>query len=139
MGFDISKVGLTEAASNGALMVFTDPSTGLPLIDDETQQKIGVTLRSRLSQAGQAKAREQQARRLEQARRGKDASVEQMDAEAAEFLAALTASWTFTELDGQPYPFSYENALKFWSDPRFRAQREQANAWVNDSANFTTR
>ncbi len=138
MAFDISSVGLTAAADNGTFMAFIDPTTGLPAVD-EVGAQIGVSLRSRLSRAAQAKQRDISSRRIEQARRGKDASVEQLEAEGAELLAALTVSWTFTELDGAAFPVSYDNALKFWSDARFRGFREQANGWVADAANFTTR
>lgn len=138
MAFDISKVGLTASADSGVFMAFIDPTTGLPALDD-AGAAVGVTLRSRLSRAAQAKQRDISARRIEQARRGKDASVEQLESEGAELLAALTVSWTFTELDGAAFPATYDNALQFWADPRFRAFREQANGWVADAANFTTR
>lgn len=138
MAFDISSVGLTAAADSGTFMAFIDPTTGLPATDSDNTP-VGVSLRSRLSRAAQAKQRDISGRRIEQARRGKDASVEQLEAEGTELLAALTVSWTFTELDGQPFPATYDNALKFWSDARFRGFREQANGWVADAANFTTR
>lgn len=137
MAFDISKASNFEQASAGVPMEVLAPS-GEPLRDGDGNV-VTITLRGRLSREAQAAQRENANRRLDLAKRGKDTTAETIEYEGTLLLAACTAAWSFTELDGQPFPFTPENARKFWADERFRGIREQANIFVANEQNFTKR
>lgn len=136
--FDLSNTALSKAVDGGTFMPFLDPASGEPY-RDEAGVPQGITLRSRLSQAGQKFQRQQAEKRLEMARRGQETSVESLEAETTELLVACTVDWTFTHLDGADFPCNEANARKFWSDTRFRSHRERANGWIGNEANFTKR
>lgn len=138
MGFDISNVSTLDQADKGVFMPFLDPKTGDP-IRDADKKEVGVVLRGRLSTHGQKAEIARAEKRLEMGRRSQEVSVDTLESETTELLVALTVSWTFDSLDGKPFPCTPENARSFWSDPRFRAQRERANFWVGNEANFTKR
>jgi len=136
--FDLNSTALSKAADAGTFMALLNPATGEPH-RDEAGVAQGITLRSRLSQAGQQFQRQQADKRLEMARRGQETSVDSLEAETTELLVACTVSWTFTHLDGADFPCNEANARKFWSDTRFRSHRERANGWIGNEANFTKR
>jgi hypothetical protein len=138
MTFDVSTLSTLDQSNQGSFLAFTDPKTGAP-VRDADKKEVGVTLRGRLSTAAINLQRNLMTRRLEVGRRGQDTSLESIEEEGTDMLVACTVSWTFDVLDGKPFPFSPENARKFWSDDRFRRFREQANLFIGNEANFTKR
>lgn len=137
MTFDIGKIRSSDyaALSEGGFMPFRG-SNGLPLTDDG--KTVGVVLRGRNSREGLAAVRRNGNARLADARAGRlEASVERNEQEFAAVLAACTVSWTFDQLDGEPFPCTLENARRLWTDDRFRSDRERAEEFVSSDANFT--
>ncbi len=135
MSFDIS----TATAPNldaGTFMHLADASGAL--LYDDNKQPVGITMRGRNSREGLAAARAIGNRRLNEMRRpgSQPTTVESNERTSNEILAGCTISWTFTELDGQPFPCTPENVFKFWSDDRFRRWRDQADAFIDSEANF---
>lgn len=76
----------------------------------------------------------QQNRRLQSGPRAK-LTAEGFEADGAAFLAKLTTGWNIT-LGGQKPPFTYEAAVKLYSDRKLAFIREQVDAFVADRANF---
>lgn len=136
MAFDIGSVR-AKFLDEGSFFHLTDP-TGKPLFDDKGL-KVGVVLRSRNSQVGLAKIRELGNVRLAKARAGtlNQSSVESNEAEGADMLAALTKSWTFDTLNGEDFPCTPDNALRFWNDDNNIRWRREAEDFVASEANFT--
>lgn len=138
MSFDISSASSFSQLSEGAFLHFTDPQ-GKPLYDAVNgTTAVGVTLRGRNSAEGLEASRRIGNKRLSEASRGRaQMTVESNEANTAEVLAACTVSWTFDQLDGQPFPCNPDNARRFWSDDRFRRFRVQAEEFIDGEANFT--
>lgn len=56
--------------------------------------------------------------------------------EGLERLVHATVGWNITHMDGAPFPFSVENARKFWTDRRFSAYRGQATMFISSAVSF---
>jgi hypothetical protein len=135
--FDIAAATAFDRLNEGAFMHLAD-ANGQPLFDAD-KNAVGIVMRGSNSRAGIEASRLLGNRRLREARRGgsQPMTVETNEATTNEILAACTVSWTFTELDNQPFPCTPQNALTFWGDDRFRRWREQADTWISSEANFT--
>lgn len=135
MAFDIG-TARAPALNSGTFFQLTDP-TGKPLAD-EKGMRVGVVLLSRNGMVGMAKARDLGNQRLAKARAGtlNQSTVETNEAEGADILACLTKSWTFDTMDGEDFPCTPENALRFWSDDRNVRWRRDAEDFVASEANF---
>ena len=71
----------------------------------------------------------QQANRDKQADRavrGIVPTLAEIGLEDAHVVAACTVGWTIEAMDGEPFPYSPENALRLWTDKRFVALRDTA-------------
>ena len=135
--FDIASASAFERLNQGAFMALTDPH-GQPLLDAEGQP-VGIVMRGSNSREGLNASREIGNKRLSDSRRGgaTPMTVEKNEGTTNQILAACTVSWTFTEMDGKPFPCNLTNALAFWGDDRYRRWRDQADAWISSEANFT--
>ena len=137
MGFDIAELDSSGPADDGRDMeVLRLDGT---VVRDEEGSALTITLRGRLSRAVQNADRDIQLRRLENARRGRRATLEDAENELTETLVAATKAWKFSKMDGQEFPCSPENARKFWADPRFLHIREQAIVFMREDSRFTNR
>lgn len=135
MSFDISS-NVAPHIDRGTFMQFQTPA-GAPLVNDEGQP-VGVVLRARNSQVGLTQLRFNGNKRLSDAQSGNNkASVERGEAEVTELLVACTVEFRgFDMLDGQTVDASPDFARKFWGDDRFRRERNRAEDWISDEANF---
>ncbi len=138
MSFDISTATNIDASSAGAPMKLVNPASG-DYLRDESGEFVTITLRGRNSREGQAVATENLNRTLDLQRRGQQSSAASIEANVLALLVACTVAWSFTEMDGAEFPCTPANAAKFWSDARFKAYREQADAFIGSEANFTKR
>lgn len=88
------------------------------------------------SPAAQAFQREIIDRRLRD--KAKVATAETIENETSEMLARLTTGWALVTLDGRPLniPFSLENALALYRNPRLAWIRAQVNDFISDLGNF---
>lgn len=129
--------GVLPGLAAGVMMQLLGPS-GEPIFDAEGKE-VGVIIRGRNSSQGLEAMRLNGNRRLEQARRtgSSTVTVEAGESELTEVLVACTVGWTFDQLNGEPFPYSPENARRFWSDDRFRRWRSQADDFFSNEANFT--
>jgi len=62
---------------------------------------------------------------------------EEIEAKSLERLLIATVGWSEnTMLDGQPFPFSRDNAKKLYTDPRVPHIREQVERGIVNRVNF---
>ena len=133
--FDIAKLDTATDADPGKVMEVVNPATG-QIVLNEDGTPVFIRLRGRNSATVRAAQRKIQNRRLEAMRRGKSKiTAEDMDNEGVDLLTAATVDWNFF-LDGAEYLPTEANAREFWSDPRFKAIREQADTFIGDEGNF---
>jgi hypothetical protein len=108
------------------------------IVRDDQGNPVTITLRGKNSEAARAAERKAVNRQIEAARRGRKNvnHVEDVESQNLDRLEACTVDWSFTELDGKPFPCNPANARQFWGDRRFRSIRDQAEAFIADEQNF---
>jgi hypothetical protein len=131
--FDISRLDFRTPSQAGAFMAFRHPATG-EAVKDDAGKEVGVTLLGRYSDSFYEARQQLEVKRVDAAAAGKALTAEQ---EAAFLIAECTSGWTWTHIDNAEFPFSKENAHKFWNDPRYRVYRDAAYLFVSDLGNFT--
>src|SRR5690349_531358 len=121
---DLSLLDTRKGAEQGFELTLTHPQTGADLPGR-------IRLLGQDSAAWQDKLRELVQRRVARLARNKKnvASMEELDADTIEQLAAVTQGWSGIAFGGADYPFSAENARKLYSD--YPWIREQAYEAVN--------
>lgn len=146
-GFDIATFGLTRVET-GAPFALPHPATGKPWTHPGGKP-VTVTLLSRYSPQFTDTMRTIQIKRQEVSTAFYVAHAntanppplprptqETLDAEDTELLVACTAGWSFTEMDGHPFPCTPVNARKFWTDRRFANWRAPAVGFFTGDHNF---
>jgi hypothetical protein len=111
------------------------PSKRTPFLND-AGQPITITVHGRNSAAFQNLQVEFQRRGADRTARSITLTNEEAYQERAEIVAACTMGWTFDSMDGQPFPFSAENAERFWSDGRWRWLLDEAYLFIAQDGNF---
>jgi hypothetical protein len=119
-----------------------DKGYDLDILDVKTGEPTGFRIRilGMDSAAVQEHLRAHQERVLEQLRdhRRKARSQAEIEDEAIERLVIATAGWSENaRFDGEPFPFSRENARRLYSDPRVPAIREQVERGITNRALFS--
>lgn len=108
------------------------------LVHPVTRKPLGgwLSVYSLESPVAQAFQREIIDRRLRD--RTRVATAEIIESETSEMLARITVDWHLVGLDGTPLniPFSQENALALYRNPRLWWVRSQVNDFVSDLGNF---
>lgn len=117
-------------------MILVHPVTRLPLRGADGAEG-WIDLHSSDSAVARRHNREVQKRRLNMRGRG-SISPEELEAEAVDLLAALTAGWGLVTLAGEPLdvPFTPENARELYAAPALAWVREQADEFAANRANF---
>lgn len=97
-----------------------------------------IDLYSADSEVARKHERAVQRRRLAMRGRGK-ITPEELEAEAVEALAALTAGWRLVGLDGRPLdvPFSADAAREMYAASSLAWLRDQVNEFAADRGNFS--
>lgn len=62
-------------------------------------------------------------------------TAEGLDSEGASYLAKLSVRWNIT-MAGEKPPFTYEAALRLYSNPRLAFIREKVDQAIGERANF---
>lgn len=135
--FDIAAMDIATGSDAGAPMELIDP-VRKTVLKDEKGDKVTITLLGINSQVARDTNRRLANATLDKQARGISVGnrIEEAEEEQTEVLTACTVGWSFTELDGKPFPFTPENARKFWADRRFKHIRDQATGFIRDTANF---
>lgn len=129
---DLNDLDLTQSADIGAEMTVIHPITGLPLCDEDGNVMKLFLVGSdskRLREAMKVRARSELMKR-------NPIKFDLDDAEnkAAELLAACTLGWSHVIEGGVNLEFTNENAKRIYL--KFGWLRQQADAFINDRANF---
>ncbi len=133
--FDISKLETLTRSEEGVAMKVIHPRSREPVLGEDGKV-ITITLLGKNSDAARMAMRRAADRSTERAMRGMKSTPEERERDDAEFLAACTKSWDFTQMDGEDFPCTNSNAVRLFSDPRFRWLREQAFSFVMDEGNY---
>ncbi len=117
-------------------MIVVHPITRQPLRDDEGREAY-IDLYSGDSEQARRHQRSIARRRMAMRGRGK-LTPEEVEAEATEFLCAVTTGWYLLDLDGHPLgvEFSVENARELYGLSAIAWLRDQVDEYVGDRANF---
>jgi hypothetical protein len=135
MSFDLAALDTRTKSEAGMPMTLISPKTLSPILND-AGEPVTITLRGRNSAAYKAVFRTIQQRSRERANRGITPTDDEQRTDEAEFVSACTVAWTFTDLDGAPFPCTPENIHKLWNDPRFTWILEQATRFAANDGNF---
>lgn len=132
---DLASLDLTAAADKGFELELLHPVTKAPLgVFVGLVGKDSTVFREHVRRTANDRLRKQ----AMQQRRGKDVdvpTVEKIEAEAIELLAACTTGWRNLEYRGVSLPFSAVNARVIYTDlPWIREQVDEA---IGDLENFT--
>lgn len=133
--FDLNSLDTLTRSQTGTDMPVTHPRTRAPILQDNGQPHT-ITLRGRNSDAYRDMQRSLQERRADMAARGIAPSREELERDDVDLLVACTVGWTDMTMDGQPFPYSPENARRLWSDRRFVFLRDAAITHIREDANF---
>ncbi len=135
MTFELARLDTAARSEAGVSMPVTDLRTGQPFTDEDGAA-VQIVLRGRNSDAFRTAQRRIQERRTAILARGASLSREDIQRNDIELLEACTAGWTALTLDGQPFPYSAENARRLWADPRFEWLTAMAVAFIGNDGNF---
>ena len=127
--------GLALATDAAQRMTIIHPGTRQPLRHADGSEA-WIDLYSLDSAPARKIIRAQQDRRLRM--RAARATSEEIEADATELLAALTAGWSLCGLNGDALdvPCNPANAQELYAMPALAWLREQVDAFVADRGNF---
>lgn len=132
--------GLALEVERPARMVIVHPTLNRPIVDGSGNEA-WIDLNSSDSEAAHKYQRATARRRLDVAsRRGRaKVSPEQIEADAIDFLVAVTVGWSLVDLNGRVIDVECtpENARELYSDPGMNWLVEQVDQFVADRANFS--
>lgn len=137
MNFDFSSLDTKTPMEKAARMTVVDPKTQTPIILEDGQP-LYIELLGSDSEAVRSQEHAIQDDRMEKNRRtGRGyLTSREVDAEQNEILVVATRGWNIPSLDGNPFPYSPENARRLWNDPRFQRVAQQARIFMGTLSNF---
>jgi len=138
MSFDLTQLDTQTPADHGAVVELENPFTNDPLADDDGKL-VTWTLRGEDSPAVRKVVRRQQDKRNERIQKGRGADLDAATLEGQTVERLLAATITYSDnwaLDGNPLPYTQENARKLLTDPRFSWLVEQLTRAMGDRRRF---
>lgn len=140
MGFDLAAIEMRKFAEEGVYFPILHAVTREPVVDDKGEQlKIRIS-GSDASRIKTAVEQREAARRAAEAVEKPGAAIvstgwQQREQDLIDDLVLLTEGWTENfELDGQPFPFTKENAAVLYT--RFPEIAEQMTQRATSRLNF---
>jgi len=129
---DLGNLDTVETAEKGATLEVMHPTDNVPL-------GIAITLAGADSDLYQKTQNRTINKRAKRFRPGQSLSftVEEQEENTLNLLATCTLGWEGVVVDGEPLPYSKENAKELYR--RFRWLREQVDAFIGDRANFLSK
>lgn len=123
--FDLGKLDKSKPAEEGRTLEICDPDTGEAL-------GISIVLRGTESETYKRVSRAQinKYRNLPKSKM----TIEQIESDAIELLAACTVSWVNIDIDGAELPCTKDNAAMLYT--RFGWLRRLVDAFIADEANY---
>lgn len=130
--------GLEIAVDKPGRLILSHPITRQPLRDPDGKEA-WIELFSADSDIARKHQQAIQRRRLAQRGNRLRITPEELEAEAVDLLAALTAGWYLVSLNGEPLnvPFSVENARELYAVPAMTWVREQVDEFAADRGNYS--
>lgn len=132
--FDFNIIDCATAADEGRDMEVKKPNGEVLRLEDGSP--VTIKVHGRLSTRARNAERKLVEMRLEAAQAGKKRNQDDAERENLELTLSMVSGWNIPTLDGQPFPYSEENARKLLTDRRFTIVREQITAFINSDANF---
>ena len=123
----------TTRADEGAVLELRHPAT------DEVIEGMTITLLGKDSATyRKIELRRTQAvlHRVNKGKKAAELDAEKLQDDTLDDLVALTKGWSGFEEGGKEITFSPAEAKKIYANPGLRFIREQAEAFINDRANF---
>lgn len=139
MMFDLARLDTLTPAEKGSEFTFRRIDGSPVLMENKkpfTMRLLGSN--SRVVRATMRRFEQEIAARRAALPSGEAAPVEQWNEEGSiEMLSAATVGWPDdVSMGGEPFPFSPENARKFWADDRFASWRMAAALYVTNDGNY---
>ncbi len=138
MGFDLGAIETRKYAEQGVFFPILHSVTGEPIVDDKGEQlkiKISGADASRIKTAVEEREAARKAADATEKPPAIQSSWQKREQDVIDDLVLLTEGWTDNiELDGQPFPFSKENAAVLYS--RFPEIAEQMTRKATNRLNF---
>lgn len=133
---DLSKLNMSVMAERGATLELENPVDGEPLMQDDGETPVTITLLGQDSKVWRNKNREYQQKRIAAMTKKRSRTVDYTvsDEDASEMMAACTIGWDGIVEDGEAVEFSADNAYDLYM--KYAWIREQCDAFIGDRANF---
>jgi len=123
---------VSDVAERPAVLILRDPYTGERLSDKEGA--VTITLIGAQSRSGRENRRRAYNRRMRNVADQHVDAADEAERDSAQMLASLTRGWTNVGDATGPIPFSYDAAVKVYTDLPWI--RMQVDAFVSNLANF---
>lgn len=132
---DLSKFNMEVIAERGATLELETP-TGEPLLQDDGETPVTITLLGQDSKVWRNKNREFSNKRIQDMAKKRSRKMDYMvsDEDAAEMMAACTVSWDGIVDDGEEIECTQKNAYELYL--KYAWIREQCDVFIGDRANF---
>lgn len=133
---DLSTLDTKTAGEKPALLTLQHPVKETPLVNDDDKTPWQLQLISADSDEYNAVRRNVLTQRIRQSAKTRKPTVtaEQVEADALDMLVACTKGWSGLRLQGKPLEYTPEAARMLYTE--YAWIREQADAFINDRANF---
>lgn len=133
--FDLASLDSRTRSVAGVRFKVRDPRTATPM-RNSVGEEVFVLLHGRNSPIFEQLQQQANDARAARAAAGIELSSEELRQERVDYVAGCTSGWNIEQLDGQPFPYSPENAKRMWADKRFSWLLNEAWAFVINEANF---
>lgn len=141
---NLTDLNFADAADKGAALTLLHPTKRTPLVFGKSEL-VQIDLRGQDSDAFIEADNASRERAVEASRNGQKFSAAEADLRGAEILARATTGWRGIPqgwIDGTkdetPAKFSFENAVKLYTNRGVKWVRAQVDAFVGERANFLT-
>ena len=133
--FDVALLDTAARSEEGVDFIVRNPTTGAQ-ISNKDGKAVTIKLMGSNSEKYRGVQRAIQANVARMAGRDIKQTEDERRSDMEKLMCAVTVGWSFTEMGGQPFPFTTENAKQLWADKRWTWLLQMAFVWVNSEGNF---
>jgi hypothetical protein len=135
MQFDLSKLDILAPSEEGRPLFIKHPGTGANFKRGDGEP-LKIVLRGRNSAIARAELKQIGDEQAAIEADGRMPTPEQREEWNTRYLVAMTVSWNFDALDGEPFDCNALNARKLWTDPRFAWLRVPGLTFIAQDGNY---